>query len=68
MWLCRLQCVRRGSSGLRILVCPSLLGSQACVYNCTMGAYPYLGEFGHQGAWRGVSLKAEGVEEAGLGL
>lgn len=53
---------------LRILVCLSLPGSQACVYNCTMGVYPYLGEFRDQGAWIGVSLKAEGAEEAGLEL
>lgn len=44
-WLYKLECVE-GSSDLRVLVCPSLLGSQACVHNCTLGVYLYLGEFG----------------------
>lgn len=49
-----------GSSGLRVLVCPSLLGSQAQLH--TGGVCLYLGEFGDQDIWKRVSLKAEGAE------
>lgn len=62
------MCVCRGGapSGVRVLVCPSLLSSQACVHHPTMGGYIHIWEnLGIRILGKGYVLKGEGARRPG---